>query len=145
MKIAIGCDHGAFELKQEIMRYLDDKGIAYQDFGCHSTASMDYPDVAFPVAQAVAAGQCDRGILLCGTGIGMCIAANKVTGVRAALCHDTFSAHATREHNDSNILTMGARVVGVGLALDIVDIWLHTGFQGGRHATRIGKIAQNER
>jgi len=144
MKIAIGCDHGAFDLKQEVMEFLKLKGIVYEDFGCLSPESMDYPDVAFPVAEAVAAGHYDRGILLCGTGIGMSIAANKVHGIRAALCHDTFSAHATRGHNDSNILTMGARVVGSGLALDIIDIWLETAFEGGRHKTRIDKIAQKD-
>lgn len=144
MKIAVGCDHGAFELKQVIMAYLEEKGYVYQDFGTYDTSSCDYPDVAKPVAQAVAAGQFDRGILLCGTGIGIGIAANKVKGIRAALCHDTFSAHASREHNNANILTMGQRVVGQGLALDIVEIWLNTEFQGERHQRRIDKIHQIE-
>ena len=105
---------------------------------------MDYPDVAKPLAEAVAAGEFDRGILTCGTGIGIGIAANKVKGVRAALCHDTFSAHASREHNNANVLTMGERVIGQGLALDIVDIWLHTEFEGGRHAKRVDKISAIE-
>lgn len=144
MKIAVGCDHGAFELKQVIMAYLEERGYVYQDFGTYDTSSCDYPDVAKPVAQAVAAGQFDRGILLCGTGIGIGIAANKVKGIRAALCHDTFSAHASREHNNANILTMGQRVVGQGLALDIVEIWLNTEFQGERHQRRIDKIHQIE-
>lgn len=144
MKIAVGCDHGAFELKQVIMAYLEERGYVYQDFGTYDTSSCDYPDVAKPVAQAVAAGQFDRGILLCGTGIGIGIAANKVRGIRAALCHDTFSAHASREHNNANILTMGQRVVGQGLALDIVEIWLNTEFQGERHQRRIDKIHQIE-
>ena len=105
---------------------------------------MDYPDVAKPLAEAVAAGEFDRGILTCGTGIGIGIAANKVKGIRAALCHDTFSAHASREHNNANVLTMGERVIGQGLALDIVDIWLHTEFEGGRHAKRVDKISAIE-
>lgn len=144
MKIAIGCDHGGYQLKQDIAAYLEKKGYTYQDFGTHNTESCDYPDIALPVAQAVAGGEFDRGILICGTGIGIGIAANKVKGIRAALCHDTFSAHACREHNNANILTMGQRVVGPGLALDIVDIWLHTEFEGGRHQTRVEKIQKIE-
>lgn len=144
MKIAIGCDHGGYQLKQDIVAYLEKKGYTYQDFGTHTTESCDYPDIALPVAQAVAGGEFDRGILICGTGIGIGIAANKVKGIRAALCHDTFSAHACREHNNANILTMGQRVVGPGLALDIVDIWLHTEFEGGRHQTRVEKIQKIE-
>lgn len=144
MKIAIGCDHGGYQLKQDIAAYLEKKGYTYQDFGTHNTESCDYPDIALLVAQAVAGGEFDRGILICGTGIGIGIAANKVKGIRAALCHDTFSAHACREHNNANILTMGQRVVGPGLALDIVDIWLHTEFEGGRHQTRVEKIQKIE-
>ena len=140
MKIAIGCDHGGFELKQAIIQYLESKGHEYQDFGTHSAESCDYPDIAVPVAQSVANGEFEKGILICGTGIGIGIAANKVNGIRAALCHDTFSAHASREHNDANVLTLGQRVVGTGLALDIVDIWLNTAFEGGRHQRRIDKI-----
>ena len=144
MKIAIGCDHGGFALKGAVIKYLEDKGYAYQDFGTYSEESCDYPDIAIAVAEAVAQGQFDKGILICGTGIGIGIAANKVPGIRAALCHDTFSAHASRAHNDANILTMGQRVIGQGLALDIVDVWLHSEFEGGRHARRIEKIHARE-
>lgn len=145
MKIAIGADHGGFSLKEDIKQLLDELGYEYQDFGTHSRDSVDYPDVAVPVAQAVAAGQFDRGILICGTGIGIGIAANKVKGIRAALVHDTFSAHASREHNDANILTMGERVIGPGLARDIVKIWLSTEFEGGRHERRVTKIMDIEK
>lgn len=140
MKIAIACDHGGFELKQAVISHLNGQGYEVKDFGCFSTESVDYPDYAYPVAKSVANKEYDRGILICGTGIGMSIAANKVKGVRCALCHDVFSAHATREHNDSNVLAMGARVIGAGLALDIVDTWLNCDFTGGRHSSRIEKI-----
>lgn len=144
MKVAIGCDHGGYQLKEEIKRYLQDTGIEYTDFGTYSEDSCDYPDYAKLVAEAVAAGQYTRGILICGTGIGMSIAANKVPGIRAALCHDCFSAKATREHNDSNILCMGERVVGRGLAMEIVKIWLSAEFTGGRHQKRVDKITEIE-
>ncbi|WP_298705886.1 ribose 5-phosphate isomerase B [uncultured Veillonella sp.] len=144
MKVAIGADHGGFHLKEAIKPVLDELGIEYEDFGTHSEESVDYPDISAPVAQAVAAGTFDRGILICGTGIGIGIAANKVPGIRAALCHDTFSAHASREHNNANILTMGERVIGPGLASDIVKIWLTTDFEGGRHERRIAKISALE-
>lgn len=144
MKVAVGCDHGGYQLKQEVIAYLEKKGYEYKDFGTHSTESCDYPDIAEPVARGVAGGEFDKGILICGTGIGIGIAANKVKGIRAALCHDTFSAHASREHNDANVLTMGQRVIGPGLALEIVDIWLHTEFEGGRHAKRVEKIGKIE-
>ncbi len=146
MKIAIGCDHGAFVLKSEIIKFLQAQEQKYEikDFGTYSEDSCDYPDIALPVAEAVASGEFDFGILLCGTGIGIGIAANKVPGIRAALCSDTFSAHATREHNDANILTMGQRVVGTGLALDIVKTFLNTKFEGGRHSQRINKITNIE-
>ncbi|WP_294378026.1 ribose 5-phosphate isomerase B [uncultured Clostridium sp.] len=140
MKIAIGCDHGGFELKNEIIKYLESEKYEIKDFGTYSTESCDYPDIAQPVAEAVAAKEFDFGILICGTGIGIGIAANKVPGIRAALCSDTFSAHATREHNDANILTMGQRVVGPGLAIDIVKTFLSSKFEGGRHINRINKI-----
>lgn len=142
--IAIGCDHGGFELKCAVIEHLTKKGIEVKDFGCNSTSSVDYPDYAYPVAKAVASGECEKGILICGTGIGMSIAANKVKGIRCALCSDTFSAHATREHNDSNVLAMGARVIGMNLALDIVDTWLGAEFMGDRHALRIQKITDIE-
>ena len=144
MKIALGADHGGFELKEEIKKHLEEKGFEIKDFGTYSTDSCDYPDYALPVAEAVAKKEFDFGILICGTGIGIGIAANKVPGIRAALCSDTFSAHATRQHNDANILTMGARVVGPGLALDIVDTFLSAKFEGDRHIKRIAKIAAIE-
>ena len=145
MKIAIGCDHGGLHLKQEIKELLSTLGHEVEDFGTHSTESCDYPDIAEPVAHAVVDGAVDRGILICGTGIGIGIAANKIAGVRAALCHDTFSAHASREHNNANILTMGERVIGPGLAKDIVTIWLNTEFEGGRHQTRVDQIMAIEK
>lgn len=145
MKIALGSDHGGFQLKEDIKEFLDCKGIEYKDFGTDSTHSCDYPDIAFPVAQAIKAGEYDKAILTCGTGIGIGIAANKIPGIRAALCHDTFSARASREHNNANILTMGGRVIGKGLALDIVEIWLNTKFSGGRHQLRIDKISEVEK
>lgn len=140
MVIAIGSDHGGFHLKEDIKEYLLELGYTYEDFGTHSTASVDYPDIAQAVAKEVASGAFSRGILICGTGIGIGISANKVHGIRAALCHDTFSARAARAHNNANILTMGERVIGKGLARDIVKIWLETEFDGGRHAIRVDKI-----
>lgn len=144
MKVAIGCDHGGLHLKEDIKSLLADGGYEVTDFGTNSTDSVDYPDIAVPVANAVANGEFDRGILICGTGIGIGIAANKVKGIRAALCHDTFSAHASREHNNANILTMGERIIGPGLARDIVKIWLTTEFEAGRHERRVAKIADIE-
>ncbi|MBE6071217.1 MAG: ribose 5-phosphate isomerase B [Clostridium butyricum] len=145
MKIAIGCDHGAFQLKNEIIKFLNDGNYEVKDFGTYSEESCDYPDIALPVAEAVSKKEYDFGILVCGTGIGIGIAANKVPGIRAALCSDTFSAHATREHNNANILTMGQRVVGTGLALDIVKTFLSTEFEGERHQKRIDKISEIEK
>ena len=144
MKIAIGCDHGAFELKQEIIKFLESENHEVKDFGTYTKDSCDYPDIALPVAEAVAAKEYEFGILVCGTGIGIGIAANKVPGIRAALCSDTFSAHATREHNNANILTMGQRVVGGGLALDIVKTFITSKFEGDRHQNRIDKITAIE-
>lgn len=139
--IAIGSDHGGFELKQALMRHLEARGIAYRDFGTYSAASCDYPAYAKAVAHAVADGACEKGILICGTGIGVSITANKIPGIRCALCGDCFSARATREHNDANILAMGARVVGEGLALMIADTFLDTPFsQDPRHVRRISQI-----
>ena len=139
--IALGCDHAGFELKQEIIQYLEEKGYAYQDYGCFSTESVDYPDFAHSVAKAVASHEAEQGILICGTGIGISIAANKVKGIRCAHCHDVFSAEATRQHNDANILAMGARVIGAGLALKIVETFLTTPFsEDPRHIRRIEKI-----
>ena len=132
--IGLGCDHGGLELKKTVMEYLDSKGIEYKDFGTYTSDSC-------AVAHAVADGQCDKGIIICGTGIGISITANKVKGIRAALCHDVFSAKATREHNDANILAMGARVIGPGLALEIVKAFLETEFSGDeRHIRRIEQI-----
>ena len=144
-KIAIGSDHGGVDLKTEIKDFLIKEGYEIKDFGTNSTESCDYPDIALPVAEAVVNKEYDFGILVCGTGIGIGIAANKVPGVRAALCSDTFSAHATREHNNANILTMGQRVVGTGLALDIVKTFLNTEFEGERHQKRIDKISEIEK
>ncbi|EHI97447.1 sugar-phosphate isomerase, RpiB/LacA/LacB family [Clostridium sp. DL-VIII] len=145
MKIAIGCDHGGFELKNEIINYLKSENHEVKDFGTYSTSSCDYPDIALPVSEAVASKEYEFGILICGTGIGIGISANKVPGIRAALCSDTFSAHATREHNNANILTMGQRVVGTGLALDIVKTFLTSKFEGDRHQKRIDKISEIEK
>lgn len=144
MKIAVGCDHGGYLLKNEVIKHLENRGIDYKDFGTYSEESCDYPDYAIKVAEAVSNKEYDFGILICGTGIGISISANKVPGIRAALCSDTFSAHATREHNNANILAMGQRVVGTGLALDIVDAFLDAKFEGDRHIRRIDKITQIE-
>ena len=144
MRIAVGSDHGGLRLKNEIIEYLQKNNYQLKDFGTHTEESCDYPDIARPLAEAVAAGEFDKGILICGTGIGIGIAANKVKGIRAALCHDCFSAKASREHNDANILTMGERVIGTGLALQIVEIWLSTDFEGGRHKNRVAKISEIE-
>ncbi|GAB6137288.1 ribose 5-phosphate isomerase B [Halanaerobaculum tunisiense] len=144
MKIALGSDHGGYNLKQKIKDLLEDKGLDYKDFGTDSTTSVDYPDFGKQVAQAVADNEFELGILVCGTGIGMSITANKVPGVRAALCHDVFSARATRQHNNSNVLTLGERVIGTEVALEIVKTWLETDFEGGRHQRRVDKITQLE-
>ena len=141
--IAIGSDHGGFELKKKLMEHLSERGLEYKDFGTYSSASCDYPIYAKAVANAVASGECDRGIIICGTGIGVSITANKVRGIRAALCGDCFSAEATRQHNDANVLCMGARVVGAGLALKIADTFLDTPFSNDeRHIRRISMIEE---
>lgn len=139
-KIAIACDHGGVELKPAVVEFLKENGYDVVDFGCDGTASVDYPDYAVPASKAVANGECDLGILICGTGIGMSLCANKVKGIRAACCSDTFSARMTRMHNDANILCFGARVVGAGLALDMVKLFVETEFEGGRHVGRIEKV-----
>ncbi|MHB1125877.1 MAG: ribose 5-phosphate isomerase B [Bacillota bacterium] len=144
MRVAIGSDHAGYKLKELIKVYLQENGIDHHDFGAFSEESVDYPDFALPVAEAVARCSCDRGILVCGTGIGVAITANKVPGIRAALCSDTFSARSSREHNDANILTLGERVLGPGLVVDIVKVWLETEFAGGRHSCRVEKIRQIE-
>ena len=141
MKISIACDHGAFEMKELIKAHLTGKGYEVVDFGCHSLASCDYPDMIAPAAQAVAKGECEKGIVLCTTGIGASIVANKVDGVRCALLHETWSARMTRLHNDTNVMALGAGVVGKNLALEIVDTWLGTEFSGDeRHQRRIDKM-----
>lgn len=143
--IAIGSDHGGYELKKAIKKHLDEKGIEYKDFGTFSEESVDYPDYALKVAEAVASGEFDKGILLCGTGVGISIAANKVPGIRAAHVSDAFSARYSKEHNNANVLCMGGRVVGPGLAAILVDEWLNAEFQGGRHQKRLDKITEIEK
>ena len=138
--IAIGSDHGGFALKQEVMKHLTARGIEFKDYGTYTTDSCDYPVYGEAVAKAVVSGEADKGILICGTGIGISISANKVKGIRAALCGDCFSAEFTRRHNDANILAMGERVVGPGLACKIVDTFLDTEFEGGRHARRVAML-----
>ena len=142
--IALGCDHGGYDLMQEVIAYLDKNGIAYKNFGCFSSQeAVDYPEYGRAVAKAILSGECEKGILICGTGIGISIAANRYEGIRAALCSDCFSAEATRLHNDANILAMGGRVLGPGLAVKIVDTFLNTEFSGDeRHKRRIGKIEE---
>ena len=144
MLIAIGADHAGVNLKKDVIEVIKELGHEVVDLGCDCTTSVDYPDYALPVAEKVAKGEADRGILICGTGIGMSIAANKVRGVRCALVGDLFSAKATREHNDTNMLAMGERVIGPGLARDIAKIWLTTEFEGGRHENRVNKIINFE-
>ena len=139
--IALGCDHGGYEMMQEVKKHLEERGLEYKDFGCKGPESVDYPVYGKKVAEAIVNGECENGILICGTGIGISITANKFKGIRAALCTDCFTAEATRLHNDANILAMGGRVVGPGLALKIVDIFLDTPFSGDeRHIRRINMI-----
>ncbi|MBQ7715308.1 MAG: ribose 5-phosphate isomerase B [Clostridia bacterium] len=145
LKIAVACDHGGFDLKQEIIAHLERRGTEYHDFGTYSNESCDYPDFAKAACLAVTSGEYDRAILICGTGIGISIAANKIPGIRAACCSDTFSARFTRLHNDANALCFGGRVVGAGLAIDMVDLFLDTEFEGGRHQKRIDKITALEK
>lgn len=144
MKIALACDHGGLNLKNAVKKYLEDKGYEYEDFGTDTTDSCDYPDYALPAAEAVANGKCDKGILICSTGIGVSIVANKVPGIRCAHCHDVYCAKFTRLHNDANMLAMGEKVVGAGYALEIVETFLTTDFEGGRHERRVGKISAVE-
>ena len=142
--IALACDHAALEFKEEIKAFLKERGLEYKDFGTDSADSCHYPIYAARAAKAVANGECDRGIVICGTGIGMSIAANKVKGIRCALCNDPYSAQMTRAHNDSNVLALGARVIGIELAKMIVAVWLDTPFEGGRHQTRIDMVSDIE-
>ncbi len=141
--IAIGCDHGGYELKLEVIKHLEEKGVQFTDCGCNGEA-VDYPDIAAATCAKVLSGECDKAILICGTGIGISMAANKIKGIRAALCGDWYSAKYTRLHNDANALCMGGRVMGAGLACEIVDIFLETEFEGGRHARRVEKIMKLE-
>lgn len=141
MKIAMGADHGGFVLKEEVKKYLENKGYEITDFGCYSSDSVDYNEIATEVSTKVASSEFDRGILICGTGIGMSVMSNKVKGIRCALVHDLFTAKATRLHNDSNVLAMGGRVVGPGLAIEIAETWLETEFSNAeRHQRRVDKI-----
>lgn len=142
--IAIGCDHGGFNLKGEIIKFLEEKNIKYKDFGCYTSDSVDYPDIAEVVCESITTGECEKGILVCGTGIGMSIAANKIKGIRAALLSDTFSAKMTAAHNNSNVIALGGRVIGAELAKDIIDAYLSSEFLGGRHQNRIDKITNLE-
>ncbi|MBR3551763.1 MAG: ribose 5-phosphate isomerase B [Clostridia bacterium] len=142
--IALGADHGGFALKEEIKQHLDDIGVPYKDFGTHSPESVDYAKIAYKTCRSVVDGECEKAILCCGTGIGISMAANKVRGIRAACCSDYFSAKFTRLHNDANALCLGGRVLGVGLALELVDVFLTTEFEGGRHQRRVDQITAIE-
>lgn len=142
--IAIGSDHGGYLLKEELKRHLEEKGIEFKDFGTDSAASCDYPVYAEKVCRAIQSGECEKGILICGTGIGMSMCANKCKGIRAALCGDHFSAEFTRKHNDANVLCMGARTIGPGVALQLADIFLTTEFEGGRHEKRVSMMMELE-
>ena len=140
MKVAIGCDHGGYLLKQDILIWMEENDIDYEDYGCFSTESVDYPVYGEKVARAVASGECDKGIVICTTGIGISIAANKVKGIRCAHCADPLSAEMTRRHNDANVLALGAGMVGPKLAVRMVEVFLNTEFEGGRHARRVSQL-----
>ncbi len=143
--LAIGCDHGGYELKNQIIAHLKERGIAFEDFGCYSTDSVDYPEIALKVTDSIVNGKCKLGVLICGTGIGMSMAANKVKGIRAAACSEQFSARLTRMHNDANVLCLGGRVIGMGTACDMVDLFIDTDFEGGRHFKRVDMIMDIEK
>ena len=140
MKIAIGCDHGGYELKLAVKKHLEEKGYEVVDYGCHSTESVDYPVYGEKVGRAVAGGECELGVLICGTGIGISLAANRVHGIRAAVCSESYSAELTRRHNDANMIAFGARVVGEGTAYAILDAFFGAQFEGGRHAQRVAML-----
>jgi ribose 5-phosphate isomerase B len=144
LRVALGADHAGYPLKELLKETLDKLGVSHEDLGTHDQESCDYPDFAFAVSRAVAEGRFDRGILFCGTGVGMCIAANKVPGIRCVFCKDHYTAAMSRRHNDSNVLAMGAWVVGVGTAGDVVQAWLSTDYEGGRHDRRLAKIREAE-
>ena len=143
--IALGSDHGGYALKEAVKLHLEERGIPYRDFGCDSEDSCDYPDMAVPPCKAVVSGECEKALLFCGTGVGISMSANKIPGIRAACCSDAFSAKYTRLHNDANALALGGRVVGVGLAIELVDLFLDTPFEGGRHIKRLEKLAALEK
>lgn len=143
--IGIGCDHGGYELKEFIKNLLAERGLEVKDFGIHNTNSVDYPDIAKPVCESIVSGECEYGILVCGTGIGMSIAANKIKGIRAAHVTDSYSARMTKEHNNANVICLGARITGVEIAKDIVNAYLDAEFAGGRHETRVNKIMDLEK
>jgi ribose 5-phosphate isomerase B len=142
--IAIGSDHAAFEFKESIKRYLGSINLQYKDYGCFSTERIDYPVYGYKVAQAVSSGECEKGLIFCGSGVGISIAANKVRGIRTVVCSEPYSAKLSREHNDTNILALGSRVVGIELAKMIINVWLNTPFEGGRHLTRVQMITDIE-
>ncbi|MEG1896350.1 MAG: ribose 5-phosphate isomerase B [Oscillospiraceae bacterium] len=142
--IVLAADHGGYELKEAVKKHLEDKGVSFIDVGTYSTQSVDYPDIAKLGCDKITKGECDKGLFFCGTGVGISIAANKIKGIRACCCSDCFSAKYTRLHNDANVLCMGGRVVGTGLACELVDLFLETEFEGGRHAVRVGKITALE-
>lgn len=144
MKMALGCDHRGFELKQKIIPFLAEAGYEYEDFGCYDTSPVDYPDITEKVCKEIVSGRFERGVLVCSTGVGMGIAANKIRGIRAALCSDIFSAIRSRRHNDANVLVLGGDVIGQGVALEIVRLFLTTEFEGGRHQRRLEKVRQLE-
>lgn len=144
MRVIVTADHAGMTLRNEVTALLTEMGIDFEDAGCEGSCSVDYPDYALPAAKRVASGEFDRGIFICGTGIGMSIAANKVKGIRCALAHDVYSAKLTRQHNDTNVLALGERVIGPGLAHEIARVWLETEFDGGRHANRVEKISTYE-
>ncbi len=141
--IAIGCDHGGYALKLELIKYLKEHNIEFTDYGCNGE-SVDYPDIAEKVCKEIVAGKAEKGVLVCGTGIGISMAANKIKGIRAALCSDWYSAKYTRLHNDANVICMGGRTIGPGLAVELPDVFLNTEFEGGRHAVRVDKIKKLE-
>jgi ribose 5-phosphate isomerase B len=145
VKIVIGSDHAGFELKEDLRAYLGERNVEVEDLGVKSAAPADYPDIGVAVAEKVSKGEFERGILICGSGIGMSIVANRFSGVRAALCHDLYTARMSREHNDANLLVLGGRLIGKGLAREILKVWLETGFQGGNHQRRVDKIKMIDR
>ena len=145
MKVAIGSDHRGYDLKEMLKSNLERGGHSFIDMGCESRESVDYPDVALRVSKAVSSGECDRGVLICATGIGMSMAANKVRGVRASLCHDEFTARMSRRHNNANLLALGADAIGAGAASELFDTWLEEPFEGGRHERRIAKMMELEK